>query len=364
MAETIVREEERVSLKLRALYQKYGYLPYKMSKFEEYDLYVANKEFLVGDGVITFNDTDGRLMALKPDVTLSIIKNGVDDGEKRKVYYDESVYRISAKTEQFKEIRQVGLECLGRVTAYDVFESVRLAAASLAEISNQFVLNVSHLGILYAILEESDGGDGFTRAFLRCLGEKNAHEAAALYEKYAVKEEAKNALNTLLGAYGDMDSALKKIAPFCQKGKAKEGFTTLKTLANLLKKTDYADKIRLDFSVGGDMAYYDDIVFKGFVEGVAEGVLSGGRYDKLLSRMGKTSGGIGFAVNLDLLEGFDEREIKADVDVLLLYDEKTDEGALIENVNALIDGGESVRAQTQKVGVRYGRLLDMRGGEV
>ena len=73
-----LKREERVLFTLRALYQRYGYAQYKMGKFEEYDLYVRNKDFLVSDGVITFTDTDGRLMALKPDVTLSIIKNTRD----------------------------------------------------------------------------------------------------------------------------------------------------------------------------------------------------------------------------------------------------------------------------------------------
>ena len=69
-----LKREERVLFELRSLYQKYGYARYKMGKFEEYDLYVRNKDFLVSDGVITFTDTDGRLMALQPDVRLSIIK--------------------------------------------------------------------------------------------------------------------------------------------------------------------------------------------------------------------------------------------------------------------------------------------------
>ena len=90
--EKLLKNEERAMLSLRSLYRQYGYMPFKMSKFEEYDLYVRNKEFLVSDSVITFNDTDGRLLALKPDVTLSIIKNGVDEpGAKQKLYYNENV---------------------------------------------------------------------------------------------------------------------------------------------------------------------------------------------------------------------------------------------------------------------------------
>ncbi len=101
---------ERTVFALRELYKSYGYSQYKMSKFEEYDLYANNKSFLVSENVITFTDTDGKLMALKPDVTLSIIRNarpeesGVD-----KVFYDENVYRVSKGTHAYKEIMQAGL---------------------------------------------------------------------------------------------------------------------------------------------------------------------------------------------------------------------------------------------------------------
>jgi ATP phosphoribosyltransferase regulatory subunit len=103
----LLKNEEKAIFALRALYKGYGYLPYKMSKFEEYDLYVRNKDFLVSDSVITFNDTNGKLLALKPDVTLSIIKNTTDEaGCKEKVYYNENVYRVNKGAHGFKEIMQ------------------------------------------------------------------------------------------------------------------------------------------------------------------------------------------------------------------------------------------------------------------
>ena len=104
--ESILLRDERAALALRALYRGYGYSQYKMNKFEEYDLYVQNKDFLVSDNVITFTDTSGKLLALKPDVTLSIIKNGKGDEEISKVYYNEHVYRVSKGTGSFKEFTQ------------------------------------------------------------------------------------------------------------------------------------------------------------------------------------------------------------------------------------------------------------------
>ena len=83
---------ERAELELRALYRGRGYTKYKMGKFEEYDLYAENKSFLVSDSIITFTGSGGKLLALKPDVTLSIVKS-TKDGELSKEFYSENVYR-------------------------------------------------------------------------------------------------------------------------------------------------------------------------------------------------------------------------------------------------------------------------------
>ena len=363
MTEKVLTKEERSSLALRALYEKYGYQPYKMSKFEEYDLYVANKEFLVGDGVITFNDTDGKLLALKPDVTLSIIRNSADKAGKRKVYYDENVYRISAKTKQFKEIRQVGLESIGDIGLYDEYEALMLAAGSLAEISENFILDVSHLGVLSAVLNGVCVDKTFQPAAMGYLAEKNVHETENLCQQFGVDESGKQTLITLFTAYGNMDEVLDKIAPIC-KGKAKAAYKNLQALCKLLSASKYADKIRLDFSVVNDMNYYSDVVFKGFIDGVAEGVLSGGRYDKMMSRLGKDKGAIGFAVYLDLLEGLDEEKSATDVDVVVLYDEKTAVSQLVKTVEKLVKNGSSVSAQTSKDVLRCKEIVDIRGCKV
>ena len=56
-------------LELGMVYEKAGYHKYRMSRFEEYSLYRENEGFLSSRQLITFTDLDGRLLALKPDVT-------------------------------------------------------------------------------------------------------------------------------------------------------------------------------------------------------------------------------------------------------------------------------------------------------
>jgi len=172
---------ERISLALRELYQKHGYRQYRVSRFEEYDLYAQNRSFLGEERILTFSDTDGRLMALKPDVTLSVIKNTRDDERLRKMWYDENVYRADRNGYGFQEIQQTGLECVGPIDRYAMAEVVMLAAESLATISPAYVLDLSHLGLLTGVLDDA-GADGET-ARERLLTLKNNTDGFKIAEK-------------------------------------------------------------------------------------------------------------------------------------------------------------------------------------
>lgn len=89
-------KDEQVPLLLRGLFEQRGYRRYRMSNFEAYDLYRENKNFLESEGIITFTDASGRLMALKPDVTMSIVKHTKPDAVSSKLYYVENVFRLGA----------------------------------------------------------------------------------------------------------------------------------------------------------------------------------------------------------------------------------------------------------------------------
>ena len=142
-----LQPKERASFALRALYEAAGCRKYHMGRFEEYGLYQENRSFLSSEQVITFTDLDGRLLALKPDVTLSIAKTAQPaEGETLKYYYHENVYRPSAESHTFKEISQMGLEVLGKVDGRQVQQTVLLAAKSLEQLGAAWVLEVSNMG--------------------------------------------------------------------------------------------------------------------------------------------------------------------------------------------------------------------------
>ena len=348
-----MRTEEKVIFALRELYSKYGYAQFKMSKFEEYDLYVKNKDFLVSDSVITFNDTNGRLMALKPDVTLSIIKNSAETENVQKLYYNENVYRVSKNTHSFKEIMQTGLECIGSLGTYNICEVVTLAAKSLCAISENFVLDISHMGLISSVLDGIDVD--IKKEILQYISEKNTHDLVALCEKENIDSSIIVALINVSGTSEEIKQKLAAI-PFGEN--SKDAIEEINTVADILTSLPENNKIHFDFSIVNDMNYYSGIVFKGYIEGIPTGILSGGRYDLLMSKMGKKTGAIGFAVYLDFLERFMEETKEYDTDILLLYNDTDRLSEVLKTVDTLTSQGSRVLAETSvPEGLKYKTLL-------
>ncbi|MBQ9785032.1 MAG: ATP phosphoribosyltransferase regulatory subunit [Clostridia bacterium] len=337
-----LKPEEAAIFRLRELYGRYGYTQYKMSKFEEYDLYVRNKSFLISDSVITFTDTNGKLMALKPDVTLSIVKNTKPiAGQVQKVYYNENVYRVSGRSHAFREIMQTGLECLGDIDDYCLGEVLTLAKESLACISERYILDVSHLGLLSLLLDRIGISPAGRRRLLESLAHKSLHDAELICREEGIAPENADLLARLNSCSGEVTSALKKLYALLPDAEWQSAVAQFESVLSSIP----TDNVRIDFSLVSDMRYYNGIVFQGFVEGVPESILSGGQYDRLMQRMEKRAGAVGFAVYLDRLEGLAATQRAFDVDTVLLYDETISPKTVREAVGAYIAEGVSVTAQ-------------------
>ena len=336
----VLKPDEKAVFSLRELYNKYGYTHYKMGKFEEYDLYAGNRSFLISDNILTFTDTNGKLMALKPDVTLSIVKNiGRDDTTTHKFFYNENVYRTSVSSGGFREIMQTGLECIGKIDTYLTCEVLSLARESLLLMSEDSLLVLSHMGYTLGLLEACDLNAAQTASALEFIKSKNAGAISALADEAGVDEDKKEALVFVTKFYGRLETACQEIEKYLFNDRMRSACVELCEILNAMGK----GALFVDFSVVNDMSYYDGIIFNGYINGISESILSGGRYDKLLSKIGKKAGAIGFAVYIDLLERLGEDEESYDADLLLVYGEAS-AAEVVAAVKLLVEEGKTVKA--------------------
>lgn len=351
---SLLEYKERMIFGLRDIYHRFGYIPYKMSRFEAYDLYVRNKDFLVSDQIITFSDDRGRLLALKPDVTLSIVKNAPETpGVVQKVYYNENVYR------DYREIMQAGLECVGDVGAYEIAEVLMLAVRSLQMIQARSVLNLSHMGLVAAVLDNCELDAAGKKRAMECLRQKNAHEIRSLCE---ANETAARKLEMLVECRGG-SLVLDQLAAVLTGEKERQALGELRNLMRILETNGLHDHVCIDFSVANDMRYYNGVVFRGYADGIPTSILSGGQYDRLLRKMGKKCRAIGFAIYVDLLQELAATEQMTDVDTVILHDGTVDVEVLLSAAKTAEESGSVLVTRTLPGGRNWKNLLRFEKGK-
>ena len=128
----------------------------------------------------------------------------------------------------------------------------------------------------------------------------------AVLEDENVEEEKRKYVKMLVSTYGIPSEVITILENSDIGNIISEELNELKKISEVLKKNGCEHKTRIDFSVINNMNYYSGIAFKGFINGIPGGILSGGRYDKLMAKMGKKSGAVGFAVYLDMLDRLEE----------------------------------------------------------
>ncbi len=284
-------------LELGITYENAGYHKYRMSRFEEYSLYQQNEGFLSSRQLITFTDLDGRLLALKPDVTLSIAKNARPAaGECARYYYAESVFRPSRESRTFREISQMGLECIGQVQEKDMVQALELAAQSLAALEKKSVLVLGHMGFVAGLLDAAGFAPGDQGPVLECLRDKRSHQLNSL-----CSPDQAQLLRQLLALNGSPDQVLPAMQAMVQNQAMACAAAELAALCRQIQLPTPVT-LTLDLSLVQEIDYYNGLVFRGYRTDLPAPVLQGGRYDPLASRFSPGAKAIGFALYLDQLE--------------------------------------------------------------
>lgn len=341
-----LKKEEQVVLELRRYYELFGYKKIKLSKFEDYELYARNKHLLGNEGVLTFTDNNGKLLAMRPDVTLSLLRKTADDSLRNlnKLYYIENIYRHSKESGEFKEINQIGVEFLGAVDDYSNLEVLMLAMHSLEVINEKHLLCVSHLGFLGGLLDELNPDEQVKNELLKNISAKNTHDLERVLRQNDSPEHLVNVFLKIPTLYGGYAETLDRVADCVINPVMERSVQKLRRLYQALQAICKVDKLQLDFSLTANLDYYNGLIFNGYIEHLPHRILAGGRYDKLIQTFGKRKGAIGFAVFLDDLNGYFKTLPHTDVDVLLVYD-TLDSADLLKEVKKLTDQGQSVRVE-------------------
>lgn len=338
-------KKDLVLLNIRKMYDSYGYKKISLPSFEEYDLYNENKDF-IDRNVLTVMSPNGKLLALRPDITLSVAKKVSKDQSLKysKIYYQENTYNLT-KYVGYEENEQLGIELIGKESTFLDFEIINLAVKSLDIINKKSMIVLSHAGFISSIFENFDLEYEVKEQIFDCINRKNSHDIEKILENNKnVSENVKKLIYKIPELSGNLENIEKELLKYEINENTKKILFELKQLNNLLLKFHKKSKIIFDFSIVKNLNYYNGIILQGYIEDFPNVILTGGRYDKLFEKFGVDTGAVGFAILTDGLKGYYKDENKNDFEVLIVYD-NSDFEKLVEIINDFQKKGLRVRTE-------------------
>ena len=338
-------KKDLVLLNIRKMYDSYGYKKISLPSFEEYDLYNENKDF-IDRNVLTVMSPNGKLLALRPDITLSVAKKVSKDQSLKysKIYYQENTYNLT-KYVGYEEDEQLGIELIGKESTFLDFEIINLAVKSLDIVNKKSMIVLSHAGFISSIFENFDLEYEIKEQILDCINRKNSHDIQKILKRNEhISENVKKLIYKIPELSGNLENIEKELLKYEINDNTKKILSELKQLNILLMKFYKKSKIIFDFSVVKNLNYYNGIILQGYIEDFPNVILTGGRYDKLFEKFGVDTGAVGFAILTDGLKGYYKDTDKKDFEVLIAYD-NSDFEKLVEIVNDFQKKGLRVRTE-------------------
>lgn len=288
---------------LNEVFRSRGYHEVVTPGIEFFDVFNKPGVDFAPESLYKLIDSKGRLLVMRPDSTMPIARLvGIRLRElplPLRLFYNQPVYRTAKRlTGRSDEQIQTGIELIGAASIRSDLEVLVTAVEALKSCGvEHYRLEIGHIGIFQRLISSLEVSEE-TRETIRSLIEgKNYPALGDLLE--AIPDENAKLLSRLPRMFGGPEVLEEAAELFCENPEIMEIISYLKKLYADLLQFGSAEHFLIDLSLVQHNNYYTGVVFLGYTEGSGEPVLSGGRYDNLLSAFGADYAAIGFGVDID-----------------------------------------------------------------
>jgi ATP phosphoribosyltransferase regulatory subunit len=255
-----------------------------------------------------FSDSDGRMLALRPDVTSLVARAASTLFAKRKrplrFSYAAPVLfqRPRSHADWRRESMQLGCELIGSCGGASDIEVIAIALEILERLGfgADVRLTINNVEIFNGIAENL-GMDAVAREQMRSLVDlRDASELDRFLSAYDASAWECNVfanLTQLSGKQEILDTARDVI----NNPRSVAALDSLEKLWSIVEELGFADRCDIDLGDVSGLDYYTGMIFKIYVSGAGARVGSGGRYDNLIANFGNPEPAVGFVLDLDAI---------------------------------------------------------------
>lgn len=345
--ESMVRRE--IENNLHEIFKKSGYCEFITPGLEFYDVFNLNSSYFPQENLYKLTDSKGRLLVLRPDSTMPIARAVAtrlkDATLPLRIFYNQNVYRTEPSLKgRSVEIGQTGIELIGSQMKTADLEVISMAAAALKACGLNFSLEIGNIGVFKELVRRLEVSEREKEYIRQLIETKNFPALNDMLDSIGSGNvtEALKKLPALFGGEEVFEKA-KKVMP---DEKITEILDELKEIYKDVSDICGKDiEITVDLGLVNKTDYYTGLIIKGYLQGHGDEVLSGGRYNKLISEFGYDIPAVGFAVNVDAIAKVASKnanEIKVPVPDAIVYAEPGYEVSALKLAQKLRNKGEIV----------------------
>ena len=296
-----MRNYDRIQGKIISVIMNHG-----CKIIEDYDVYQHFFPQLRQQMVKTI-DTDGRVLVLRPDVTLPIIETAAREfprsNQLLKFGYVSTVFReYYGRSTYGKDFLQGGIEILGDSSPECDGEVIVTAAEILKAVGVENIrIDIGTAAYTQALFDGLPLSEEQKATLKGYMAERNLVACKSYIASLPISSDARKALEALPVLFGPYAQTLSKARDYSINSGMLNALSRLERVYDYILYAGYADKVQLDFGFASRLGYYTDTVFKVYVDGALYDIIDGGRYDQLSSRFGVDRPACGFGMNINLL---------------------------------------------------------------
>lgn len=301
-----MRNYDRIQGKIISVIMNHGCKIIETPSFEDYDVYQHFFPQLRQQMVKTI-DTDGRVLVLRPDVTLPIVESAAREfprsNQLLKFGYVSTVFReYYGRSTYGKDFLQGGIEILGDSSPECDGEVIVTAAEILKAVGVENIrIDIGTAAYTQALFDGLPLSEEQKATLKGYMAERNLVACKSYIASLPISSDARKALEALPVLFGPYAQTLSKARDYSINSGMLNALSRLERVYDYILYAGYADKVQLDFGFASRLGYYTDTVFKVYVDGALYDIIDGGRYDQLSSRFGVDRPACGFGMNINLL---------------------------------------------------------------
>ncbi len=323
---------------LSSAMESYGFDPIQTPSFEFFDIFSRDIGTTPSKDLYKFFDKDGETLVLRPDMTPSVArcaaKYYMEDGRPLRFYYlgNTFVNNHGSYQGRLNETTQIGAELIGDPGVEADAEVVALICNCLLKSGlNNFQISIGQVDFFKSILD-SAGVEAEDEVVLReLISKKNFFGVEEFLEEKHYPESITNILKRLPNMFGNTE-VLSEAKSLTDDKRALASIDRLEQLYKVLKTYGLETQVSFDLGMLSKYKYYTGIIIKAYTYGLGEPIVTGGRYDRLLSSFGKSAAAVGFVIGVDqLMMALSRQDIEIPVKkdtFILQYGEKDFEEAV------------------------------------